>query len=551
MFAILKKKSAYSFSILVMVIIFASCSKTPENTKTPDNTKVIPKSSKIVSSSITPANLKVIPKTSTIVSSINVFSIATKARLDKLSELQIFKEVMKKTERSSVDSIIGSFFKQVMENPLSSGIDVTGDLYIFNTTDDFKKPTIGASIKIADKKKFNQFVSELSNVFENKTNIVSTISDKKNDINFLNIKNTLHIGWDKEKAILLSTSDIDKRDSLPAEIEKLMSLSLEDQIISKAEFNTYHSNKKDISVWASTNMFKKDYEYKKIVDQVGFDLKDIYINLNLEFNEDQIKITTELVPNKGYNVISTKLDKLIIPFNKEVAGMFSKDYNGLLAFGLDFSKIGEAYANENAKEIIGIVEDKMSAFGGSFLINFYDIEVKKGADIKPKFAIGFDISDKKKINTLIDQMVGMGIFRAENNYFVGNIGEISFSLGLNNNLGMVSFDEVYVSKFANGENPRNTLLDEPILKEIENNAFYSYLKLDIEDYSDEFKKFVKAKDVTPKKTAFSAYQKLFKSIEFKRISANKTEFNLNFKESKDNILKDLINISNQAYLDNM
>ena len=114
---------------------------------------------------------------------------------------------------------------------------------------------------------------------------------------------------------------------------------------------------------------------------------------------------------------------------------------------------------------------------------------------------------------------------------------------------MISFDEGYVRQFANGENPNNTIIDDPVIKEIENHAFYTYLKLDIKDYSDEFQKFVEAKDITPRKAAFNAYQKLFKSIEFKRISVTESELNLNFKESGNNILQDLINTSNQAYMD--
>ena len=533
MFKISKENSSYSFAILLVVIIFASCSKTP-------------------------ANLKVIPQSSTIVSSIDVFSIAVKSRLDKLSELQIFKETMAKIGETSNDSKMSTFLKQVMENPLSSGVDLTGDVYIFNTTDNFKKPTIGASIKITNKEEFNNFVSGLSKAFETDIAIVT-----KNDINFVNIKNKLHIGWDEEKAILLTTSQRSKRDSLPAEIKNLMTLSVEDQLISKEEFKTYHSNKKDISIWASSNIFKKEYEYKKLVDQVGFDLKDIYITLNLEFNDDQIKLTTDFVPNEGYKALLEKSEKLIIPFNKEVAGMFSNNYKGILAFGIDLSKIGEVYTNENVKGIINMAEDNLSVFGGSFLINFYDIEVnqhskfdhysnsqKQLEDIKPKFAVGFDINNTLKLDTLINQMVAMNICKAKDNYFVGNLGrELSFSLGINDNLGMISLDEGYVRQFANGENPNNTIIDEPVIKEIQNHAFYTHIKLDIEDYSDEFKKFIEAKDITPRKTAFSAYQKLFKSIEFKRISVTESELNLNFKESNNNILQDLINISNQAYLD--
>ena len=68
------------------------------------------------------------------------------------------------------------------------------------------------------------------------------------------------------------------------------------------------------------------------------------------------------------------------------------------------------------------------------------------------------------------------------------------------------------------------------------------------DYSDEFQKFVQTKDLSPQNTALKAYQKLFKSMEFKRVSVTQSEFNLNFKESDNNILHELIKTSNEAYI---
>ncbi len=533
MLNIFKKKSVYSFSILLSVIVLASCSKTP-------------------------ANLQVIPQEATIVSSIDVFSIATKSRLDKLSDLQMVKAAMEKMGGTSDDSKMGAFFQKVMENPLSSGVDFTGDVYIFNTTSNLKKPTFGASIEITNKNEFNTFVTGLSAAFETDIAIVT-----KNDINFVNINNNLHIGWDEEKAILLTTMDRSKKDSLSAEITKLMTLSVEDQLISNQAFKTYHDNKKDLSIWVSTNIFTNEYEYKKVVDRIGFSLSDIYFSANIEFNDDQIKLTTDIFPNEEYKALLEKSEKLIIPFNKEVAGMFSNNYKGLLSFAIDFSKIGDVYTDENTKAMIDIAEDKMSAFGGSFLIDFYDIEVfqkskydyrtdsqKQVEDIKPKFAIGFDIRNTGKLDTLINMVVGMNMCQAKDNYFVGSLGrDFSYAFGVKDNLGMISLDEGYVRQFANGENPDNSILDEPIMKEIENHAVYTYVKLDIEDYSDEFQKFLEGKDITPKKTGITTYKELFKSIELKRISMTKTEFNLNFKESSDNILQDLIKISNQAYVD--
>jgi len=512
----------------------------------------------LTSCSETPSNLKVVPKEATFVSSIDVFSIATKSRLDKLSELQIVKETMVKIGGTNDHSKMGAFFKKVMENPLGSGVDFTGDVYIFNTTGNLKNPTFGASILISNKNEFNSFITGLSTVYQKGIAITT-----ENDVNFVRLEGDLHIGWDNDKAILLTTTDRSLFDSIPLKIASLMKLKPENQIVSNEAFNTYHKNKKDLSVWVSSDLFKNEYEFKKVVDQVGFELNNIYFFANIEFKDDQIQLTTDFIPNKSYKAMLEKSEKMIIPFNTKVAGIFSDNYKGLFSFAMDFSKLSEVYTNESSERMLKIAEDKMSVFGGSFLIDLYDIEVYSAAkhnyfsntqqqneDVKAKVSIGFDIRDRLKLDSMINQLVEMGMCEAKGKYFVGSFGkEFRFSFGVNGDLGMVSMDEGYVRQFTDNEQPENSLMDASVISKIQDHALYSYVKLDIEEYSDEFQKYVSKQDFTPEKTGLMACKKLFKSVEIKRVSATKMELNLNFKKSGDNILEDLINVSNQVYIE--
>ncbi len=521
--------------ILLVIAIFTSCSEIP-------------------------SNLEVIPKESNFVAAIDVFSIATKCRLDKLLNIEVVKETINEIGLNTDESKVGVFFQKVMENPLGSGVDFTGDIYVFNATENLKKPTFGVSIQIANKNEFNTFIIGLSTSYKNGSGI-----ETKHGVNFVKLANDLHIGWDQDKAILLKTTDRSFSNSLREKIVSLMNLSDENKIVSNEAFNTYHKNKKDLSVWVSSNLIANEYKFKKLVDQVGFKLNDIYFFANIEFKDDQIQLSTDFIPNKSYKKMLEKSEQLSIPFNEEVVGMFSNNYKGLFSVALDFSKISDLYSDASSKKVLEEVGDKMSAFGGSFLVNLYDIEVygktkhnylsnrqQLTEGVKANLSIGFDIRSRLTLDSLINQIVEMNICEAKGKYFVGSFGqEFRFSFGVNGDLGMISMDEAYVRQFTGNEKPKNGLMEESVMSDIKDHAFYSHIKLDVEEYSDEFQKYVSRQDFTPNKTGFTAYGKLFKSMELKRLSATKMELHINFKESGDNALQDLINVTNQIYIEMM
>lgn len=531
----LKQNLSFFFVVFFSVIIFSSCSKTPPS-------------------------LSVIPSEASMVASIDVFSIASKSRLDKLSELEIVKEAITKFGGATDKSKIGGFFKQILGNPLNSGVDFTEDIYVFNTSNDIENQLVGTSISLTDRNEFNTFISGLSS----KQNVDIAI-ETANDNNFVRLEKRLHIAWDDDKAVVLHGGRNVSSDSIRTMISSLMNLPVEDQISSEKSFKEHHKEKKDLSIWVSANLFSEEFIYKRIQDQTQFDIKDVSASANLEFKDDQIQFTMEVFPSEALQAVIDQSEELIIPFNKEVAGLFSDNYKGLITFAIDPAKVAETYATYKSDGDLNESRNRAAAFGGSFLIDMYDLEVyaktkhdffnnssNQSQDVMPKFALGFDVNNRSIIDTLINHAVDLGVCVAKNNYYIGSYGrEFSFAFGVNDKFGLVSADEGCIQQFVNGEKLERTIQDAKEIDNIGEFGWYSFLKLDVEEYSDEFQEFVESKDFTPKKTGITAYKKLFKSVEIKKIKSTKWEVDLNFKYSDENVLQDLIKVTNQIYVEVM
>ena len=74
-------------------------------------------------------------------------------------------------------------------------------------------------------------------------------------------------GWDEDKLVLLIATNYSSRKNLEDTIETIMELDEEDQISENEEFVNFHKNKKDISLWVSSNLMKSS-EFAGMYDEI-------------------------------------------------------------------------------------------------------------------------------------------------------------------------------------------------------------------------------------------------------------------------------------------
>ena len=269
------------------------------------------------SCSSSPENLKVIPEGTNVVSVIDVYSIIKKGKLTEISDLKFFKTFKKeiRSENKKVSKIIDN----IIEDPTLSGIDFQTDVFVYYINEAQDEKFVCLSAEIKSEEKFAEFIE---NVLD-KSDVEFDIEKEKN-YSYTILGSKVAIGWDSDKVILLKADNYKSRNSLEIEIEILFELKEEDQITAKEEFNKFYSNKKDISVWLSTNIFEENYYFKKIEKEIDFDITDNYISAYLNFDDDNISLKTQFLPNSEIQKMMDENNVWDNKFNSKLLSLFPK-----------------------------------------------------------------------------------------------------------------------------------------------------------------------------------------------------------------------------------
>lgn len=280
------------------------------------------------SCSNSPENLKVIPEETNAVSVIDIYSIIKKGKLSEISELNFFKTFKKeiRNENKKVSKIIDD----LIEDPTISGINFKTDVFAYYLDIAKDEKFICLSAEINDQAKFAEFIEDILDELEIEFDI-----EKEKNYNYSLIENEAVIGWDESKAVLLIAENYSSRENLDLEVETLMELTEKDQITANENFNTFYKNKKDISVWFSTNLFEDNYGFKKIEKEIDFDITDNYISTFLNFEDNSISLLTQFTPNSDIQKIMEENDMWSNSFNKTLLSYFPEQSFATASFSIN------------------------------------------------------------------------------------------------------------------------------------------------------------------------------------------------------------------------
>ena len=149
------------------------------------------------------------------------------------------------------------------------------------------------------------------------------------------MENDAAIGWDEDKAVLLIAEDYNSRGNLEDGIETLFGLKEKDQITANEEFNKFYSNKKDISVWFSSNLFEDSGDLKELESVIKVDMIDNYISAYLNFGDDHISLKTEFTPNRDIQKKMKDNDVWDNSMNNELLNYFPKQHYATASMSLN------------------------------------------------------------------------------------------------------------------------------------------------------------------------------------------------------------------------
>lgn len=195
-----------------------------------------------------PKNLKVIPKEAQAVIVIDPVSILQKGNFHQILEINGIKNIKEKSE----DNEIAKKLKQDLNY---TGINITSDIFgyliIDNNAEAYR--CLSLSVKCGDKfeESFSFLISQLQVVFQLGNDQLKFKIQTKKDFKYaVSDNNKIALAWDNEKAVIIQP--ILENNFLKNKAIELMELKQEDQITNSQEFNNFYDNKKELSIWLST-----------------------------------------------------------------------------------------------------------------------------------------------------------------------------------------------------------------------------------------------------------------------------------------------------------
>ncbi len=315
------------------------------------------------SCSSSPENLKVIPEETNAVSVIDIYSIIKKGKLNEISEFKFFKTLEKeiRNENKNVSKIIDD----LIEDPTISGINFKTDVFAYYVDEAEDEKFISFSAEIKNQEKFAEFIEDILDELEIEFDI-----EKEKNYSYTLIENEAVIGWDENKAVLLIAQNYSSREHLDLEVETLMELTEKDQITANENFNNFYKNKKDISVWFSSNLFEDNYNFKKIEKEIDFDITDNYISSFLNFEDNNISLLTQFTPNSEIQKMMEENDVWKNSFNNQLLNYFPKQSFAIASISLnpvsyyniieqddDFEKIQSEFERETELDLKDLFEN--------------------------------------------------------------------------------------------------------------------------------------------------------------------------------------------------
>jgi hypothetical protein len=498
-------------------------------------------------------NLKVIPKDAIAVVSFDLQSLYKKADVEELQKLKSFQKI--KEELNNNNKEMGKIFSEILNDPKASGVDFKKNAFLFGLNNkkyggDSRNPYIGVTAVLSDDAKFKDLLNRVSQAKNLQLDI-----KKEGTLNIVRLDQGTYLSWDSKKILFLK-GDNTEATGVDIVLKKLYEQSKSEQITDIKGFSDFLDGQKDINVWLNFGGFVQDDSiflngmvaslYRGLFNMQ----KDSYFYGFIDFDKDDIKLTTYSIYNEETAKLLKKYDLYDITFDKDIlkntpeklplamgGAINVKNYYEFLKaqFGKDFNE-------DDLIRVLstqGLTKDNvLNFFGGSFMLAIegfenqkyisYDLvedeQSKDGYEYKevekermfPVFGLSFNIGDK----TLLDKGVTLASLALENGYYKLPLQkDLTLYFAYNNKAFYGSNSPKGVEAFLKG-GVSNNAVNSDFGKHVSKDLAYFYMSLDPNNYPKEyFDSFKDKKD----KFAFDLFTQHSVNLECKRIDNSSAE----------------------------
>jgi hypothetical protein len=330
-------------------------------------------------------NLKLVPKHSNFVSIVDVFSILKKGNFSELPDLKMFRTFKKELKKESKE--LSKIINDLIENPIKSGIKFNSDLAIFLINEENDERFMCFSIDLLSSDNFESFIEDLVDIDELNYDL-----EQETDFSYFLIENQFIIGFDHQKAILINALNRDSQENLEYIVDDLFTQKQENQISSNENFKQFLNDKKDISVWMSSNMISdlgelEDLdELEEIIDKI--EIEDNYVSLFFSFEQDKLSLSLQFDPNQEMDKFFSENKIWKSSFDSKVLKFIPATTYGAASVSLDFEliysllkeSINEDVFAKSSKEFEEITNNEITLeefseiLNGNFVFSMHDFK---------------------------------------------------------------------------------------------------------------------------------------------------------------------------------
>ena len=494
----------------------------------------------ITSCTKAPENISVLPKEANLVTVYNIPELINKGDLFNANQLETVQKV--RSHRKDLKKEEIKLIDRIFEKPLSIGLNYEKDWFSFYLDEDENEERyFGMALSVIQEEALTDFMNEFLEV----SGAAYEIKDAGNYKYTLTDKRTA-FAWDKEKLLILAEESYrgDEK-SLQAKMEYLFGLTPENQLIKEDGFKSFYKEKKDISLWVSSNLFKDEIEFKEFEEEYQIIASDNYLSFYLTFDEGQVDIDASFKGNQSIEELIDENKVLADNFNTAILAHFSEDNLGLIALSINPSELFERI-KDNRMVSMGNMskvtpQEFLENMEGSIAFVVSNIEGSNASyDIKPSVALVFDIKDKELLEELMS-IIPAEAFEEKSGYYQIKTGaKENAYLAFNSSVCLLSNKEAVIKAFKAGESVSNNLADSPIASAIDDNGLYINLLLDETKLSKGIRESIEREQTTAENELMKVLLQLSESIDYKLSNKNKTNLSLKIRDKEQNSLKVII-----------
>jgi len=403
-----------------------------------------------------------------------------------LHPMQIHTKSQVSTFESIKDKVKDEIWRQILENPLSTGLMMNEYAYVFVKMEE-KAPIIGVITGMKDQKKFESILSKIKEDIseEIETNeVYSWIQPDKEGV----------IAWNNKQMIVLASPDSDEFETsyFIESLDKMFTPVKEESITSLVDFKDFLGKMKDLNLWVSSNEM-----FAIIEKMIGDDMPDFPVALYHNYAQIYVDFADGEMNINGETHFSEEVEKNIEEFlvmkpelNKDMLNL-APGGNLLVAIAgsMDLAKTQqmiEKFAppeidtmGNKVEQATGMeMSELLEAISGDFTIAINGVEGE--AMIPLEIFLGIGVNGEALQEKLMETVQGLAPVEEEGDFFIINFQGNEIYSGILNDVLVVTNAKGYKDAVKSGTH--TTPLTSSRFGDFADGSLGMFVNLDMDKY---------------------------------------------------------------------